>query len=714
MLVSALFSPYLSSTLAWRHAWITALGYACLAALGLALVSGGQYASPIFPAAGFGLAAVLVYGPSMLPALFVGSLIVNIFNGLLLGQGVTQALGVGVAVAFGAALQAQVGSMLIHWQLNDRWQRLEDERDASLFLLWGGLAAAFVSASVGNLALWTAGIVPSTGLPESWLTWYVGDTLGIWVVAPIALAIWGRESTLWQSRLRAMLLPSALLIAMALTAFWVMGQLEAVSKQKALDRSSEEIAQRVNDRLSARLSAHREALTALRQFAEEQPNASYETFSAFAQTLLAANPDLFALSINDRVLNADRPGYEATVSRQINQPGFVIQHRIDGKLQPAPSRPEYVPVRMIAPLDGNKAALGFDIFSEPIRRDAIERAFTSRAFAVTAPIQLVQEDKRRIGLLALMPYYSRQTGTARPAVAGFAVAVIKLDEMVNLKHWAAAESQLIFQLTDTLATSGKQLLFRSNAALGDFSAFATTQASWSQALPVADRQWLLSVFLPEGGAAAAGVPASWWVGISGFLLTALIQLMMLGITGRSAQLKAAHEEVSRLALYDPLTGLPNRTLFFDRLHMDLRHTSREAKRHALLYLDLDQFKSINDSSGHAAGDQVLREAARRMQSLVRENDTVARMGGDEFLILLHDVGEASAALRVAEKLLMALCEPVYWRGEALPLACSIGLAVFPDHATDQESLIRAADAAMYRAKAEGRGQIRVASKQQAH
>ncbi|MGA1695052.1 MAG: diguanylate cyclase domain-containing protein, partial [Burkholderiaceae bacterium] len=426
------------------------------------------------------------------------------------------------------------------------------------------------------------------------------------------------------------------------------------------------------------------------------------------------NPDLFALSINDRVLSADRASYEAAVSRQINQPGFVIQHRIDGKLQPAPSRPEYVPVRMIAPLEGNKPALGFDIFSEPIRRDAIERAFASRAFAVTAPIQLVQEDKRRIGLLALMPYFSRQPGASRPIVAGFAVAVIKLDEMVNLKHWAADESKLIFQLTDPLGTSGKQLLFRSNATPGDFTALSTTQSAWSQSIPVADRQWQLSVFLPEGGAAATGVPASWWVGIAGFLLTALIQLMMLGITGRSAQLKAAHEEVSRLALYDPLTGLPNRSLFFDRLHMDLRHTSREAKRHALLYVDLDQFKSINDSSGHSAGDQVLREAARRMQNLVRENDTVARMGGDEFLILLHDVGDETAALRVAEKLLHALCEPVYWRGMALPMACSIGLAVFPDHAIDQEGLIRAADAAMYRAKSEGRGQIRVASKQSSH
>ncbi|MFM1860162.1 MAG: hypothetical protein RL133_1662, partial [Pseudomonadota bacterium] len=124
--------------------------------------------------------------------------------------------------------------------------------------------------------------------------------------------------------------------------------------------------------------------------------------------------------------------------------------------------------------------------------------------------------------------------------------------------------------------------------------------------------------------------------------------------------------------------------------------------------------SINDSSGHSAGDQVLREAARRMQTLVRENDTVARMGGDEFLILLHDVGNETDALRVAEKLLHALCEPVYWRGMALPMACSIGLAVFPDHAIDQEGLIRAADAAMYRAKSEGRGQIRVASKQSSH
>jgi integral membrane sensor domain MASE1 len=189
MLLSALFSPYTKSALAWQHAAITAIGYALLAALGLALVSGSQYASPIFPAAGFGLAAVLVYGPSALPALFVGSMLVNVSNGLLLGQGVVDALSVGSAVAFGAALQAQMGSVLIHWKLSDRWQRLEDERDAALFLLWGGMAAGLISASVGNLTLWAAGVVKGSGLLESWLTWYVGDTLGIWVAAPIALAI---------------------------------------------------------------------------------------------------------------------------------------------------------------------------------------------------------------------------------------------------------------------------------------------------------------------------------------------------------------------------------------------------------------------------------------------------------------------------------------------------------------------------------------------
>jgi diguanylate cyclase (GGDEF)-like protein len=709
MLLSAVFAPYTRSSMAWRHALITMAGYAALAAVGLALVSGSQYASPIFPAAGFALAATLVYGPSALPAVSLGSLIVNLINGLLLGQSLPVALGVGFAVSLGAALQAQLGVQLVHWKLSDRWQTLEDEKDAAIFLLWGGLIATSVSATVGNLALFSVGVIPLSGLLESWITWYVGDSLGVLVASPIALALWGRESDLWQTRVKTILLPTMLLIALALTAFWVMGQLEATSRQRALDRNSEEIAQRVNDRLAARLAAHREALTALRQFAEEQPNADYESFSRFAQELLQGNPDLFALSINDRVLGTERASYEAQVARQIKQPQFVIQHRIDGKLQPAPVRPEYVPVRMIAPLEGNRPALGFDIFSEPIRRDAIERAFTSRAFAVTAPVQLVQEDKKRIGLLALMPFFSRQAGSARPVVAGFAVAVIKLDDMVNLKGWDADSSALTFQLTDTLATSGKQLLFRSNAAVGDFTALAVSQASWSQTLPVADRQWLLTVYKREGGAAAAGVPASWWVGIAGFLLAAIIQLMMLGITGRASQLKAAHDELSRLALYDPLTGLPNRTLFFDRLQMDLRHTSREAKRHALLYMDLDRFKAINDAHGHAAGDQVLREAARRMQHLVRENDTVARMGGDEFLVLLHDVADAGAALRVAEKLLEALNQPVYWRGEALALGCSIGLAVFPDHAPDQESLIRAADSAMYRAKADGRAQIRMAS-----
>jgi diguanylate cyclase (GGDEF)-like protein/PAS domain S-box-containing protein len=177
--------------------------------------------------------------------------------------------------------------------------------------------------------------------------------------------------------------------------------------------------------------------------------------------------------------------------------------------------------------------------------------------------------------------------------------------------------------------------------------------------------------------------------------------------GRDITERTRVEERTRhLALHDSLTGLPNRTLFHDRLHRALAEAERYDRRAGLLLLDLDQFKDINDMLGHTAGDQLLVEVARRLGACVRASDTVARLGGDEFALILTEMRRPEDAAAVARKAMQALARPFRLDGREMHATTSLGIAVGPADGEDPSQLLRAADMALYRAKAEGRNTFR--------
>jgi diguanylate cyclase (GGDEF)-like protein len=161
---------------------------------------------------------------------------------------------------------------------------------------------------------------------------------------------------------------------------------------------------------------------------------------------------------------------------------------------------------------------------------------------------------------------------------------------------------------------------------------------------------------------------------------------------------AALQQLSRSAGIDALTELPNRMLLLDRLAQAIVSAQRQSTRFALLFLDLDNFKQINDTLGHAVGDQALKVAARRLASAIRASDTVSRHGGDEFLILLSTVSQASDAVLIARKIAAELGAPTRVGSHVLRLTASIGISLYPDDGDDADTLIVRADAAMYRAK----------------
>jgi diguanylate cyclase (GGDEF)-like protein len=161
-------------------------------------------------------------------------------------------------------------------------------------------------------------------------------------------------------------------------------------------------------------------------------------------------------------------------------------------------------------------------------------------------------------------------------------------------------------------------------------------------------------------------------------------------------------QMSVKAERDFLTGLPNRALLTDRLAQSIALAQRHRKKVALMYLDLDQFKNINDSLGHSVGDQLLQSVARRLESCVRHSDTVSRQGGDEFVVLLSEVTAAQDAVLTAEKLIKAIAEPHLIGEHRLNVTLSIGISLYPDDGEDVEAVLTNADTAMYYAKRSGR------------
>jgi diguanylate cyclase (GGDEF)-like protein len=213
--------------------------------------------------------------------------------------------------------------------------------------------------------------------------------------------------------------------------------------------------------------------------------------------------------------------------------------------------------------------------------------------------------------------------------------------------------------------------------------------------------------------------SSWWF-LSVCALTSLllgggvVRLRMLSAQRREHELqrlKVAHDEIRNLAFFDPLTGLPNRRLLLDRLRQTLASNTRNNHKRALLFVDLDDFKTLNDTLGHHIGDLLLQEVAGRITARLRESDTVARLGGDEFVVLLQDLSPtaedaAAQAKSVAEKILAAIDQPFLLAGRECRSSSSIGITVFGDPGDSTNEVLQQADIAMYQAKAAGRNTLR--------
>ena len=228
---------------------------------------------------------------------------------------------------------------------------------------------------------------------------------------------------------------------------------------------------------------------------------------------------------------------------------------------------------------------------------------------------------------------------------------------------------------------------------------------------VAGHNWTLSLRTQPAFNDRYGRNAALEIALAGTVLSLLLALLAwLLIHGRATALGLAAEmtqEIRLMAQHDLLTGLPNRALFADRLGQELARAKRQGGRFAMLFVDLDKFKAINDTFGHAGGDQALKWVAQQLVGSVRASDTVGRIGGDEFVVLLAQLSETDAILDLAEKVRTTLKQSITVNARELQVSCSIGVAVYPQDGVDVDTLMKQADDAMYRAKAAGRDRVQL-------
>jgi len=385
-------------------------------------------------------------------------------------------------------------------------------------------------------------------------------------------------------------------------------------------------------------------------------------------------------------------------------------------ITPIGKRESYAPIILSMPNVGqNRALLGFDPWAEPVRRIAMEKARDSGMPAISGKVQLAVDEGAEAspGFVMYLPVFARDqpldsVAQRRANLIGWVYAGFRMSDFMASLYGKQATG-ISLSIFDGIDATESTLMYRTGSTTSSRSPRVNVALSANEYMVVAGHTWTLSLSTQNEFEDRFGRNIAFVIAAAGVSLSVSIALLVwFMVNARAHALRLADEmtiELRHMAQHDHLTGLPNRALFSDRVHQTLAHARRYGSYVAMIFIDLDKFKPINDNYGHAIGDLLLQQVATRLRDVTRDSDTVGRIGGDEFVVLMGDLPEIDIALKLAEKIRQLIAQPFMLKTHELTISCSIGVAFYPDDGTDEDSLIKSADDAMYRAKDNGRNSI---------
>jgi diguanylate cyclase (GGDEF)-like protein len=444
---------------------------------------------------------------------------------------------------------------------------------------------------------------------------------------------------------------------------------------------------------------------------------SRSEFEVFTRHLFESHTGAIRLGWVPRIKRKERAEYEAAAVVD-GIPGFQIKSLANPEtgLLPAPASDEYYPI-FFSTEPKTSMVYGLDYSTNPARLAALQRARDNDA--VTAmPTKLFFDQKGGThGVLISVPVYVK--GTSRTTIAdrrrnlnGYVIGIFDLAELLHsIRTATAASSDIAIDVypPDLGRSAGPE--YRSvpdyssmmpNASQSTFA--LSTDAPWSGVLKIGDADWRVEATPTTAGRLNAVYERALTTLAAGLIITVFMTIYLELASRNSRAIELANQRVLELARIDTLTELPNRAVFLEQLEAstDARNRPR-GDTFSVIMLDLDRFKNVNDSLGHAAGDALLREAANRLRSALRDADILARLGGDEFAIIqAASADQRMGSINLATQICRLMSEPFQLPGHHVEVGVSIGIAMSPEHGDDPRELLKKADLALYRSKSAGR------------
>ncbi|MBY0466032.1 MAG: EAL domain-containing protein [Burkholderiales bacterium] len=688
---------------------LVALAYVATGWLSLHITIPPYYVSLLFIPAGVALGAVLVWGVRVLPGVLVGAFAVNWLASVQAGlPGVSWAL---LVSPLGAALQTFATAWLArHWA--GYTSELDAPRPIMLLLLVCVPLGHLVNASMSVPLLVWGGVVPVADAMFTWWTWWHGDAMGAVLFTPLMLVAFARPAAVWRPRLCTVALPMVVALAVVSVAFIQIQSADSRALSQRFDRESEAL----TERLQRRLHAQTDGVMAVARLKEINPHDDLRDYVRATSLWLDRYAGTQNFGWSPLVRDADRAAFEQRANQlhgsTLRQP-YVIRGRDgDGRLFTASQADTYLPILLVEPLSTNQGVLGLDVQVLPATASAVRATMQSGLAHVTEGIRLVQETGEQRGVVMYQAVFQSGSGTTTAdRVRGVVSAVFRMDDVVHAALGELDADYLMVCLLDPAAPAHNQRL---TGHAGCSSELASKVRYFSSSsVQFGERTWLFQVAAgPRFESHERG-----WIAWS-TLTVSLLAVTMLGVflivqTGharrteqlvaqRTRELAHSNAGLQKLAMYDPLTGLANRLHWTAEVRKALDASRRHGDKMAVLFVDLDHFKNVNDSLGHSVGDLLLKAVAERLQACLRAHDVMARQGGDEFVVMMSRLRHKGDAALVASKMVGRLTEPFSLDGHTVRASASVGVVLYEGGDEDVETLLRHADLAMYRAKASGR------------